>query len=124
MMKKFHIYTIILIVGFLLLPSLSYACGTKSEKACDKKEIASAHNQKDCCESSQSSDENTGCEGKCCQSKCGCSLTSTTSSASIFMHFNYQKIFNFSTREKVSFHYTTPSLSAGYSSIWLIPKLS
>ena len=124
MLKKLQHYTILLTLGFFLLPSLNYACGTKSEKACCKKEISLKSEKKTCCKNAASANSDKCCEGKCGMENCGCASTGTTSSSSIFIQFKFHTIFNFAMRKKVNFYYATPSLSAGHSSIWLIPKIS
>ena len=63
MKKRLHIIIIILTLGFFLLPTLSYACGTKSEKACCKNETSSKKEKKDCCNNKHSKDKDKGCGG-------------------------------------------------------------
>lgn len=43
---QLHILIIILTLGFFLSPTLSYACGTKTEKSCCKKETTSKTEKK------------------------------------------------------------------------------
>lgn len=66
--------------------------------------------------------DNGDCEGNCGNSKCGCASFRTISSISFFIQsVDYS---NFLSSIKVNFYYPTPSLSDGYSSLWLIPKIS
>jgi len=122
MNKKLHTYIIILTLGLFLLPSLTYACGTQSEKGCCKKETASTTEKKDCCDKSRSSDENDNCNGKCGHANCT-SVTANYSSV-VFNEFDFtHNTFDFSTI-KQNFYNTTTFVSSGYTSIWLIPKIS
>ena len=69
MIKKLHIYLIISTLGLFLLPSLTYACGTQSEKECCKKEkTSSCHST-----SSKNKSEKNNCGDDC--NKChSCSV--------------------------------------------------
>ncbi len=122
MKKKLHLYLIILTIGFFLLPNLNYACGTKNEKVCCKKEISSKKLEKDCCKNNQSKDKNKSCEGKC--GHANCTTSSTNMSIILLNEVQFNKyIFNFST-EKVKFQNFKTFISSGFTSIWLIPKIS
>lgn len=130
-MKKFHILLIVLF-GFLLVPSNTFACGkscgSKTEKRCCKKETSSNKTEKkSCCskDDNSKSNDDKGCGGKCGHSKCGCSSICPSTPVNLFTDITFQSnIFNFSSIEKVKFLYTTPSISDGFYSIWLIPKIS
>lgn len=124
MRKKYYIISLILLLGFLFIPSAIYACGTKSAKSCCKKEISVKPTVKECCKNGESDSKDKCCEGKCGTESCGCVVTNTISASFIFIQSKFEIIFNFLTIEKVNSKYATPSLSAGYSSIWLIPKIS
>ena len=102
------------------------SCGSKTEKLSCKKEISSAKSEKKSCCSDDSKDKDQkGCKGKCGHSKCGCSSTCPASSVSFLSEINFKNnMFSFSSIEKVKFLYTTPSISDGFYSIWLIPKIS
>lgn len=122
MNKKLHAYIIILILGLLLLPSLTYACGTQSKKECCKKEMTSKSEHKECSEESHSKNQNDNCNGKCGHANCT-SVTANYSSF-VFNEFDFtHNTFDFSTI-KQNFYNTTTFVSSGYTSIWLIPKIS
>ena len=125
-MKNFHIL-LILLLGILLVPTSAVACGSKSlKKSCDQ-EVSCCKSEKKacCCSDSCNSGENKGCDGDCDNSLCGCASTCTTPTVSFISEFYFEtRIFNFSTRAKVNFSTASPSISDGYSSIWLIPKIS
>jgi len=109
------------------MPNTTMACGKSSEKNSCKKEISSNKaEKKSCCGDENSKDKNhKGCKGNCGHSKCGCSSTCPTSSVSFLSEINFKNyMFSYSSIEKVKFSYTTPSISDGFYSIWLIPKIS
>ncbi|QIH40177.1 hypothetical protein G7A72_15770 [Flavobacterium sp. Sr18] len=121
-MKKFHILLIV-VLGFLLMPTVTFACENNSEKQSCKKEISSKTDKKDCCEGDSHSKNrnNKGCGGKCSHSKCGCA-----SSCNSFVSINELKfnkdIFNFFSEKQNFYNYET-SISSGFNSLWLIPKI-
>ena len=110
-----------------LLPNTAMACGKGSDKTSCKKEISSTKSEKkSCCGSDNSKEkDNKGCKGNCGHSKCGCSSTCPTSSVSFLSEIVFKNyMFSYSSIEKVKFSYTIPSISDGFYSIWLIPKIS
>jgi hypothetical protein len=126
MSSKLYILTVFLILGFIFAPSNSYACGSKevkTENKCCKEQNSNKKTAKSCCNSSSTDDENNSCKGKCGNSNC------TTTASIGFSLFVYNEIdfinnnFNFSTN-KSKFHHSESVLSDGYTSIWLIPKIS
>lgn len=124
--KKFHILFLFLTLGFFLMSNSGYACG-KTEKKMDcekkatsKKETANSC-QKDCCTKTKKDQKgHHGCNGKCDHSGC------TTS----FLQFSLitneidlsNNLFNFSTKKQISY-YNNASISDGFTSIWLPPKI-
>ena len=123
MIKRIHIVIIILTLGFFLLPTLSHACGTKTGKSCCAKEKTSKIEKKDCCNSSNSKDKDNGCEGKCGHPNC---TSSTSINFSLISTFEIDfTIFNFNfLSEKQKFYNSKTFISSGFSSVWLIPKIS
>lgn len=117
----FRTYFILLTLGLFLLPNAMVACGTKSEKKCCSKEISSETTPKKCCKDKSSEKEHKGCEGKCGHSTC--TSTSVTSIVAVYndIHFNSNS-FDFST-EKQLFYDSKTFISAGFSTLWLIPKI-
>ena len=121
MKKQFHILIIILTLGFFMLPTLNYACETKSEKSCCKNEMSSKTTEKDCCKNKQSKDKENSCGGKCGHSNC---TTSSVQFSLVFfddIKFNNND-FDFSS-EKLKFYHSETFISSGFYSIWLIPKI-
>lgn len=105
----------------------SYACGKSSEKmACEKKAGSSDNSsescQKDCCkkEGASKNDEH-GCNRKCDHS--GCTTAGLQFSWMTTNEFEFQSnLFNFSL-EKTTPYYKNISISDGFTSIWLPPKI-
>jgi hypothetical protein len=121
MKKRLHILIIILTLGFFFLPTSTYACGTKSEKSCCKKEISSKTEKKDCCNNKQSKSKDNSCGGKCGHSNC----TTSTVNFSVISFFEIDfknNNFDFSN-EKQKFYHSKTFVSSGFYSIWLIPKI-
>ena len=121
MKKRLNIIIIILTLGFFLSPTLSYACGNKTEKSCCKKETSSKAEKKDCCNGKHSKDKNNSCGGKCGHSNC-------TTSTVTFSLISFNEIeftnnnFDFSS-EKSKFYHSETFISSGYTSVWLPPKI-
>ena len=115
------------LLGLFLMPRDAIACGNGSEKSCCKKETSSIRKEKkSCCDSKKSKEkDHNGCKGKCGHSEGGCSSTCPGSSISFLSEINLKNnMFSYSSFEKVKFLYATPSVSDGFYSIWLIPKIS
>ncbi|MES2862632.1 MAG: hypothetical protein V4666_00790 [Bacteroidota bacterium] len=124
-MKKYH-FILIILLGFLFMPSNVMACGESSEKHSCKKE-ASSHKteKKSCCSSDNSNEkESKGCQGTCGHSDCGCASTCPITPLNLFLEviFQYNTV-NYSLIEKVKFPYSSPSILDGFHSIWVIPKI-
>lgn len=104
-----------------------YACGNASEKtSCEKKAISNKETagscEKDCCKKNgDSKKDQHGCNGKCDHSGCTTSSLAFILIASNEFEFD-TNLFNFST-EKTALDHKTASLSDGFTSIWLPPKI-
>ena len=126
MTKKLHIVILILTLGFFLMSGTSYACGKSSEKnSCENKATSNKTNntcQKDCCKKDHSPNKDQhGCNGKCDHS--GCTTSSLHHSLIAINEFAFDtNSFNFSVEKQNSLH-KTASISAGFTSIWLLPKI-
>ncbi|HLO72715.1 MAG TPA: hypothetical protein VK164_02155 [Flavobacterium sp.] len=124
-MKKYHIILIVLL-GMFLMPSTAMACGNSNSKhSCEKEVSSTKKEKKSCCDNDNSKDkDHKGCEGNCGHSKCGCSSTCPSASVSFLSDTIFKNYtFSYSSIEKVKFSYTAPSISDGFHSIWLIPKI-
>lgn len=123
-MNKFHIFVLVLF-GFLLMPNNSFACENNSSKHSAAKETSSRMDNDDCCKNdSHSKNKNhDGCGGKCNHSKCACATSCSSCTVAINeLKFN-SNLFNFAS-EKQKFHNYETSISSGFNSLWLIPKIS
>lgn len=121
-MNKIYIILIVLL-GFFLMPSNTYACGSGSGNHSCKMEMSSKTKMKDCCSKKSKSKESKdkGCSGKCGQSMCGVSSVNIGIAAAIYYQIP-NVIFSFSEK-KQNFSNSISFTSDGYSSIWLIPKI-
>ncbi|WP_316636313.1 hypothetical protein [uncultured Flavobacterium sp.] len=78
--------------------------------------------QKECCKENHSSKKDQhGCNGKCDHSGCTTSGPALILIAANEFEFDHD-LFNFST-EKTTLHHRTASISDGFTSIWLPPKI-
>lgn len=123
MSKKFYI-VLLVVLGFFMTPSAAFACGTKTEKACCKKESSSKKEKKECCKKEQSSKEKSheGCNGACKDVSCNSSTVYLSLTSLFYTELNNQ-LFSFST-EKQNYYYSEIFISSDFRSIWLPPKIS
>jgi hypothetical protein len=123
MSKKFYI-VLLLMLGFFMIPSVAFACGIKTEKACCKKESSSEKNKKDCCKKEKKSNESShdGCKGACKNVTCSSSVFQLGLTSVFYTELNNQ-VFSFST-EKQNYYYSEIFISSHFRSIWLPPKIS
>lgn len=114
---------LIVMLGFFLTPTLTYACGkshTQTEKSCcDKK--TSQTDKKDCCKnkSSHNQKDNDNCGGKCGNSSCHCPPISF----GFVPTLSEPKYSVLVVSKRQFFFYTNPYLSSGFHSIWQPPKI-
>jgi hypothetical protein len=121
-MKSIHILILVLF-GFLLMPSNAFACEKNSTKHTSAKETSSKMDNYDCCknDSHSKTKNHDGCGGKCNHSKCACA-SSCNSSVSISEWNINSNLFNFSSEKQNFYNYET-NISSGFNSLWLIPKI-
>ncbi|MFZ0595672.1 MAG: hypothetical protein WAM46_01705 [Flavobacterium sp.] len=118
---------LILTLGFFLMSNSGYACGRNETKMnCEKKTSSKEDTldscKKDCCKKGPSSKKDQhGCNGKCDHS--GCTTSGLQYSMISINEFEFNNnLFNFSF-EKTTPYYTNSSISDGFTSIWLPPKI-
>ncbi|WP_016988082.1 hypothetical protein [Flavobacterium sp. ACAM 123] len=121
-MKKIHIILIVLL-GLFMMPNTTFACGNSDGGSCTM-EMSSKTKKKDCCEkdSRSKSNKHKGCDGKCGKALC----STPTVNTAIASHAQFEidsANFNFSS-EKQKFYQSVSFTSAGYTNLWLIPKIS
>jgi len=122
-----HISFVILIcLGFLLIPSTTYACTKKTTKT-DLKSVSKSQFHKaeikDCCKAkSCKRDKNhNDCSGKCKHSSCRCSTFSSSLSLPIPFYLKNENQFVEIKQQK--FDFKQAYYSSGFSSIWQPPKI-
>lgn len=117
-MKKFHIILIVTI-GFLLMPTVTFACGKHS---C-KKEISKSIKDDCCSKDNKSGKSHDGCGGKCGHKQCGCTSVCPAGFSSVIpSDYRFQASSIIEAKQNF-FHYKS-AISSGYFSLWLIPKIS
>lgn len=123
MSQKFYILLLVML-GFFMTPSVAFACGTKADKSCCKKESSSKTEQKDCCKKEKKSNESShdGCSGSCKDVTCSSSTVYLGITSLLYTELNNQ-FFGFST-EKQNYYYSEIFISSDSRSIWLPPKIS
>ncbi len=120
-------FILFLFLGFLLTPSITYACSKKTNKV---KEIACSKDQsiktekKDCykIKPCKKGIKNNSCSAKCKHNSCKCSITSSSVSYLILTDLKIANPFTETKKQKFSFKHTY--FSSDYSSIWQPPKIS
>jgi hypothetical protein len=113
---------LLVMLGFFMMPSVAFACGTKSEKACCKKEASSETKKMACCDKGKSSKRHDGCNGGCKHVSCTSSVVSLALSSPLYVAINNQ-LFSFSP-EKQNYYYSEIFISSDFRSVWLPPKIS
>lgn len=117
-MKNWH-FILLFAVAFSLSPSDGFACG---KKAC-KKETSETKKQKSCCGTGDhSKNGHSGCNGKCGHTSCVNPPAPSAISITPAAEFPVNRASTVSNKPR--FHYAQPSVSSGYFTIWLIPKIS
>lgn len=111
-------------LGIFMMPTLTYACETKAEKSCCKKESTTKTEKAACCKKDNPSKDKKedGCGGKCTHTSCNCPV-SHCSLTLVLLDEIKPKSFYFEN-EKQKFHDVETFLSSGFHSLWLIPKIS
>lgn len=118
MINKFGLI-LLFTLGFLLAPSSTYACGS-GKRACSK-EIS--HTKKDCCSGHSHAKNGEGCGGKCGHKSCGC-ISGCITGAAILQDFTFNGFSRTSYFFKQNFYNPENTVSSGFYSLWLIPKIS
>ncbi len=122
MKKRGYLAFIVLLFGFFfIMPTLSFACQTKSEKICCKKEASSKTNQIECCKNKESKQKDNSCGGKCGHSNCTASAVNFSILPFFEVEFKNNTIDWFV--EKPKFHNSKTIITSGFTSVWLPPKI-
>ncbi|RWW98821.1 hypothetical protein [Flavobacterium cerinum] len=118
MTKKIYIL-LLLTLGFLLGPTVTYAHNNKAEMACCKKESS----KKDCCKEHHSKEKKHSCDSGCKSVSCGCPSVSCGFTPTLAFQSENDSLFDFSDR-KQNYFYSEIFISSDFRSIWLPPKIS
>lgn len=124
-MKQFHLFLAILFCTFIV-PDVAMACDHAIDQEVEMEMHCSMNGQKSCCSNDQDSKtEDKSCSSDCENSCCGCSATTTSSSAFTVVSeaiFENNATHYFSEKE-TQFSYVYKSTTSGFLSVWLIPKI-
>ena len=118
MTKPFYILLLVTL-GFLLGPTVTFAHGTKTEMSCCKKENAT----KDCCKEKDSKKKGHSCDNSCVGSSCGCPVANCASAPMTTFQTESNTLFSFS-KNKPNYYYSEIFISSDFRSVWLPPKIS
>lgn len=117
-MNKIY-FILLLLLGFFLMPSVTYACGSGSGEHSCKMEMTSKSKKHDCC--SKKSKSNKSCTGKCGQAMC--SVSPVNIGVTNPNQFEMPKpLFGILEKEQ-NFSLVLSVPLDGYDSLWLIPKI-
>ena len=129
MSKKFYILLLVML-GFFMTPSVAFACGTKAEKSCCKKESSSKKDKKECCKKEKTSScHSTSSKNKSEKNNCGDDCNKCHSCSVHFVmnyltpEFNSVLKPHFSDK-KSNPDYSNPYFSFSFQNIWKTPKIS
>ncbi|MEX0995841.1 MAG: hypothetical protein WDZ45_02185 [Flavobacteriaceae bacterium] len=123
-MTRFFYITFFTLVGFIMTPTVTYACSSKSNET----EISSNNSNKESLQKNDSCNKEKGqcgehekdCDGKCGNSNCHCPSSSISFTIPFFAQLSQTKII----LSKPKFYYQETYYSSGFTSIWLPPKIS
>lgn len=120
-MKKFY-FLAFLFLGIFLMPNNSFACESKSKMDHSTSEMTSTKSEKDCCDAiGHNGKKHHCCHNKCKDSKCICAPFSN-----VFLIFNETalQVRNYDFyNENQKFNHPETSISSGFSSLYLKPKI-
>ena len=108
--------------GFLWVPTEIYACGTLlNQHEQNFEQGKNKHSEiKDCCQKSESENENNDCEGKCGDPSCHCPINCSYPALPFIASYSGNKKIG----TKAGFYYQETYNSSGFFCIWLPPKIS
>lgn len=120
MNKNFYIISLI-VFGFFLKSNMIFACNNYSEKNSFKKEASCKTESKNCCNDNSKGQKSKGCHGKCGHSNC----TVSSVHAALIAPFSAETKteFSFLHLENENFKNLKTTVSDGFHSLWIIPKI-
>ena len=108
------------------MPNIAVACGNSAEKRVGNEMSHSMKDQhKSCChKEGDSENDHKGCSSKCEQSCCTCTATSYGNAFDLVAEVVFTNSnSHFFVYNETQFFYISQSISDGFLSIWLIPKI-
>lgn len=126
-MSKHICLVILLNLGFVLMPGISFACTkktTKIEQGYCSKDRSSKTDHKNICndKSCKKCKDVHDCSGKCKHNSCRCSNFLSSIGIQIPIDLKMSSLFSLAKKQKFSFKQAY--YCSGYSSIWQPPKIS
>ena len=119
-MKKIYIIILVLI-GFILSPTSTFACGTTSKKASCKSEMNAENCKMKCCQKKSKDKSSKSCEGKCGKSICQIQTVSFGAILPTFLEIK-NNYFLVSTSKQIFYNNKT-NISSGFYFIWSPPNI-
>lgn len=119
-MKHFYFF-VLLFLGIFLISGNAYACGSTYKNDHSTIKRASAKCEKECCTANHKDKKHDCCHHSCKNSKCICAPPS-----SVFLvgSETFLQAGNYDFRNKKhQFNYPETSISSGFSSLYLKPKI-
>ncbi len=122
-MTRFFYIVLFALIGFILTPTDTYACGSKSENienACNK-QSDSKMEKKVCCdkEKGQCGKHEKDCDRKCGNPDCHCPRNYTSFTIPFFEQPTQVRVIV----SNPNFYYQETNYSSAFLSIWLPPKI-
>ncbi len=119
-MKKVY-FILIILLGFLLMPNLSFACNETPKKSSCKTEVKSGNCKVKCCQKKSKNKSDKCCGGKCGKTTC---QIQTVSFVAVFPNLSEIKNKNFliSTSKPIFYDHET-NIADGFYSIWSPPNI-
>lgn len=122
-MNKFYII-LIAVLGLFLVPTVTFACKKPSVNHSYTKNTSKTEKKNCCAKMSHSKDKNDDdCSGKCKHSMCSCTFA-CNGGITFFNESQFNTNFFRFYSEKEKFYNSETVTSAGFYSLWLIPKIS
>lgn len=123
-LKKFHII-VLMTLGLLMSPALSFACGKKGDS--HHKEASAKTCKQECCkerkQSSPCGENHKDCDGKCGHSSCNCPSSFSGSGFALVEIIDYKNEFIEIAPKNVQFGYTETFIKTAIDSLRLPPKI-
>lgn len=122
-MNRFLYIILLTLMVFVLIPSATYACGSKTKKVentCNKPSDSKTE-KNDCCalEKGTCCQHEGDCNGKCGNPSCHCPTHCTNFTAPFFIQLSHLK----TIVRQPKFYYQKTNYSSAFLSIWLPPKI-